>query len=427
MAKDISFPEKFLWGGALSAYQAEGGNYNNDWYLHEQKKGKIWNDDRCGTACDYYNLYDSDFQLFEKHGQNAHRTGIEWSRIMPKENEVDEDEIEHYHKVFESLKKHNLTGFVNIHHFTVPIWFAEKGGFLKKKNLKYFEKYCEVLGKNFSEVEYWNTINEPNVFAAMYYLYGEGPPEKRSLFAFLKGTRHILYCHAIAYHQIKKYNPKSLVGIVKNIPYFYQKYKGKGWAKLVSKIADSAFNQVTLDMLKTGKVPFIPFAKKEWLKNTTDFFGFNYYNAANFVFKFGIPINLEMKMPEDKIVTQMDWGVYPQGLYEGLMRAHNELNIPIYVTENGLATLDDEFRQEYILKHLVETSNAIQDGADIRGFFYWGAIDNFEWMQGFEPRFGLIGVDYKTKERIVRDATLMFGDIARRNIISKELLEKFGL
>ncbi|MCK4895759.1 MAG: family 1 glycosylhydrolase, partial [Candidatus Heimdallarchaeota archaeon] len=224
-----------------------------------------------------------------------------------------------------------------------------------------------------------------------------------------------------------EYNPKSLVGIVKNFPYFIQKEEGKTWAKVVAKIADKFFNQVTLDMLRTGKDPFIPFVKKKWLKDTSDFIGFNYYNVANFIHKRGNFIDLEMKLPNDKGVTQMDWGVYPLGLYKGLMRVHKELKIPIYVTENGLATLDDDFRQEYILKHLIQVKRAIDDGADIGGFFYWGAIDNFEWNEGFEPRFGLIGIDYKTQERIIKPATKMYEKIARSNKITAELLEKHDL
>ncbi|MHA1552161.1 MAG: glycoside hydrolase family 1 protein [Candidatus Heimdallarchaeaceae archaeon] len=427
MNKDILFPKGFLWGSAISAYQTEGGNYSNDWFEHEKKEGQIRNNDRCGEACDHYNLFESDHKLISKYGQNALRTGIEWSRIMPIENEVNEDEIEHYHKVFESLEINKLTSFINIHHFTVPLWFSSKGGFLKKKNLKFFEKYCEILSKNFPEVKYWNTINEPNIFASMYYLYAEGPPSKQSLIAFLKGTRNTLHAHAIAYHKIKEYNPKSLVGIVKNFPYFIQKEEGKTWAKVVAKIADKFFNQVTLDMLRTGKDPYVPFVKKKWLKDTSDFIGFNYYNVANFVHKRGKFIDLEMKLPNDKRVTQMDWGVYPLGLYKGLMRVHKELKIPIYVTENGLATLDDDFRQEYILKHLIQVKRAIDDGADIRGFFYWGAIDNFEWNEGFEPRFGLIGIDYKTQERIIKPATKMYEKIAKSNKITVELLEKFDL
>jgi beta-glucosidase len=127
MSKDLVFPKDFLWGSAISAYQTEGGNYSNDWFEHEQKEGQIRNNDRCGEACNHYNLFESDHKLISKYGQNALRTGIEWSRVMPSENEVNEDEIEHYHKVFESLERNKLTSFINIHHFTVPLWFSSKG------------------------------------------------------------------------------------------------------------------------------------------------------------------------------------------------------------------------------------------------------------------------------------------------------------
>ncbi len=424
MSHEIKFPADFLWGTAQSAYQTEGMNDNCDWWEFEKKPGNIRTGERSGLACDHYNRFEADHKLLSSLGHNAHRTGVEWSRIVPEESKVDEDEIEHYHKVFESLKKNNLTGFVNIHHFTIPLWFEKKGGFLKTKNLKHFSYYCEVLAKNFPEVEFWNTINEPNVYAAGSYLYGEFPPKKGSFYAFLKVTRNILKAHAIAYQKIKEFNPNSSVGIVKNYPYFIQKYEGRFWKKYFASIADRIFTQVSLNMLKTGKVPFIPFAKKDWLKDTSDFIGVNYYNAARFIFKFGFPVDLSMALPNAKRVTQMGWGPYHKGLLHALIRTHEELKKPIYVTESGIGTLDDEWRQEYIVRQLLEVNSAIKKGVDVRGYFYWSSIDNWEWAYGFAPRFGLIGIDYETQERKVKDSAKMYEIIARQNKIPKELLDQ---
>ena len=427
MSQEINFPKNFLWGSAISSYQTEGMNDNSDWWEFEQKPGNIKSGEKSGLACDHYNLFESDHTLLSSLGQNAHRTGIEWSRIIPEENEVDTEEIEHYHKVLESLKKNKLTGFVTIHHFTIPIWFERKGGFLKSKNLKHFTRYCEVLAKNFPEVEFWNTINEPNVFAAGGYLYGEFPPKKGFFPAFLKVTRNILKAHAIAYQKIKEFNPKSSVGIVKNYPYFIQKYESRFWKKQFASLADNFFTQVSLDMIKTGKVPFVPLARKSWLRNTSDFIGVNYYNLARFVFKFGVPVDLSMALPDDKRLTQMGWGAYHRGLFEALIRTHKEMKKPIYVTESGIGTLDDEWRQEYIIKQLFEVNKAMQKGADIRGYFYWSSMDNWEWSEGFEPRFGLIGIDYETQERKIKESAKMYEKIARQNKIPSELLEKYKI
>jgi len=163
------------------------------------------------------------------------------------------------------------------------------------------------------------------------------------------------------------------------------------------------------------------------MKNTVDYFGVNYYNAVYFGFKFGLPVSMETKSPDDKEITQLGYGIYPKGLYENIMRVKEIYNGPIYVSENGIGALDDELRQRFILRHLIEVHRSIQKGADVQGYFYWSTMDNWEWAEGFEPRFGLIGIDYKTQERQVRESARMFGEIAKQNKIPVSLLEKFKL
>ena len=308
-----------------------------------------------------------------------------------------------------------------------PLWFEKKGGFLKAKNLKYFAKYCEILAKNYPEVQFWNTINEPNVLASMSFLSGEAPPKKNSIFAFFRATRNILKAHAIAYQKLKKFNPKCSIGIVKNFPYFIQKYENRFMKKWVATFADNVFNQVTINMLKTGNVPLIPLARKKWLRDTSDFIGVNFYNMARFIFKLGFPVDMLLSLPDDERLTQMGWSAYHKGLYEALMRTHISLRKPIYITESGIGTLDDNWRKEYILEQLIEVERAIQSGAYIRGYFYWSSLDNWEWAEGFEPRFGLIGIDYSTQKRKIKDSAKMYGTIAKQNKIPKELLEKYLL
>jgi beta-glucosidase len=427
MSKDLEFPQNFHWGAAQSAYQTEGHNFNNDWFVFEQEKGRIRNNDVCGEACDHYNRFDQDFKLLSSLNQKAHRTGIEWSRIVPEENVVNEEEIEHYHKVFESLRKHKLEAFVTLHHFTIPIWFERKGGFLKSKNLRFFEEYCEIISKNFPEIKYWNPINEPGVIPLMSYFYGQFPPGKKSILAYIKVYQNMMKAHGLAYRRLKKHNPDSQVGIVKSFPYFYQKYNGNYWQRKVISILDYSYNQVVIDSVLEGKVPFHPFSHKKWLKDTADYFGVNYYSAVYFEFKFGLPVSMDTKNSDDKEITQLGYGIYPQGLYENIMRVKEIYNGPIYISENGIGTLDDELRQRFILRHLFEVHRAITDGVDIRGYFYWSSMDNWEWAEGFEPRFGLIGIDYKTKERQVRESAKLFGEIAKQNKIPASMLEKFKL
>jgi len=424
MTKEYVFPEGFLWGGAQSAYQTEGNNFNNDWYEFEQIPGNIKNGEKCGLSANHYELYDEDHQLYRKLNHNTLRTGIEWSRIVPTENEVDEDEIEHYHKVFESLKRNNLEGFVTLYHFTLPIWFERKGGFKKTKNLKYFQEYSEIIAKNFPEINFWNPINEPAVVPLMGYLYGEFPPSQKSLLAYCKVYRNMMKAHALSYRSLKEYNPKSQIGIVKSFPYFFQKHHASFWKRKVTTALDYAYNQVAIDAIIKGKTPFIPFNCNSWMKDTCDFFGVNYYSAVYFKFRFGIPVSMDTKTAEDKEITQLGYGIYPQGLYEILMRVKQEYKGPIYVSENGIGTLDDSLRQRYILRHLFQVHKAIEEGVDIKGYFYWSTIDNWEWAEGFEPRFGIIGVDYKTLERQVKESAKMFAEIAKKNKIEEPMIDK---
>ena len=427
MTKEYLFPEGFLWGGAQSAYQTEGNNNNNDWYEFEQIPGNIMNNDKCGESANHYELFEKDHKLFSDLNHNSHRTGIEWSRIIPEENEVDDEEIEHYHKVFESLKKNNLEGFVTLYHFTIPIWFERKGGFLKNKNLEYFKQYCDIIAKNFPEINFWNPINEPAVVPLMGYLYGEFPPAKKSILAYAKVYRIMMKAHSIAYKSLKKYNPKSQVGIVKNLAYFYQKDHGSLWHRIIASLVDYTYNQVAIDAVIRGKVPFIPFTFKRWMKDTIDFFGINYYSAVYFKFKLGIPVEMVFKEEDETEITQLGYGIYPEGLYQNIMRIKNSYNGPIYISENGIGTLDDSLRQRFILRHLFEVHKAIENGADVKGFFYWSTIDNWEWAEGFEPRFGLIGIDYKTKERQIRDSARMYAAIAKKNKIESDIMKKvFG-
>jgi beta-glucosidase len=190
---------------------------------------------------------------------------------------------------------------------------------------------------------------------------------------------------------------------------------------------DDVYNQIFFDLLKNGRISLNPLIREKWLKDTSDYFGINYYEAVFFKFKFGIPYSMDLKLPGEKRVTQMVWGVFPRCLYENIMRVKQEYKGPIYVTENGLATLDDSERQFFILEHLIEVNRAIKNGADVKGYFYWSSMDNWEWAEGFEPRFGLLGINYDTQEREIRESAEMFSEIAKLNKIPSYLLEKFKL
>ena len=406
------FPDGFLWGTATSAHQIEGENRYNDWWYYEQA-GHPKLAEPSEKACNSYELYLKDNELIAELGYTAYRLSIEWSRIFPKEGEKNQAAIEHYRELLLDLKAKGITAFVTLHHFTSPLWFMERGGFLKRSNLKYFREFVKVVVSELGElIEFWNTINEPNVYATSSYFGGEFPPFQASMRKYIVVIRNLLRAHAIAYEEIKRMNSEDKVGIVKNIPYFKPLHANSLRERLISRFFNYAFNTVTLRALRTGKLPFGVF-KHRGLKGSFDFLGINYYSKAIISndFKDGVGF----AEPDAERVTLMGWEPYPEGLLAALRMGHEWLHCPIYVTENGIATEDDQWRIQYIQEHLEQVKAAIDEGIDCRGYFYWSLLDNFEWTMGYAPTFGLIAVQRDTFERTIKESAKWYGKVAREN------------
>lgn len=237
MKINYKFPDGFMWGAASSSFQVEGGIHNTDWNL-AANLGKLPHvDDRVN----HYQQYEKDFEMAAALGHNCQRISIEWARIEPKEGEFNLKEIEHYRKVIRSIKANGMEPFVTLWHFTIPIWFYEKGGFLNKKSPEIFENYCSFVLKELNnECRYWDTINEPNVWASNGHLRGNWPPFKKSPFAFFKALNNQAKSHNLIYSKNKKLYPEIEIGIVKdNINYRSDKMP---WNKLVHKTADYYWN-----------------------------------------------------------------------------------------------------------------------------------------------------------------------------------------
>lgn len=382
MPEDLKFSEGFFWGSATSSYQVEGGINNNDW-AHAAKEGKV---PAAGRACDHYNRYEEDFDIAKSLSQNAHRFSVEWARIEPEEGKFNDNEIEHYRRVLEALKSRGLEPFVTLWHFTLPSWFADIGGFENKKSPFYFVRYCEyVAGRLGDDVKFWITINEPMVYAGQGYIAGIWPPfKKRNFASFLKVVDNLAVSHNIAYSKIKKLNGNLQVGIAADqVDYHYN------------------FNP--LSSISAGFMNW--FRNRRFLdkiSKSQDFIGVNYYRP---IIHFG-QLNFEK--------NDLAWDIYPRGLYNSLMRLKNYRK-PIYITENGIADAADAKRAKFIKDHLYWVNRAIHDGADVRGYFYWSLMDNFEWAHGFGPRFGLVEMNYDTLGRRIRSSAYEYKKICESN------------
>lgn len=400
------FPEDFYWGAAASAHQVEGGN-NNDWTEWEKSESRIKNlesrikdqnfkknfpahiFDRwptplditnyiSGKACGHYNRFEEDFDIAKSLSHNAHRFSIEWSRIEPEEGKFNGKEIEHYRNVIKALRERGIEPFVTLWHWPVPLWLRDKGGARSAEFAFYFSRYAEkIVGELKDEVKFWITLNEPDIYSLNSYLKGVWPTQKKNPIVYLRVIGNLIKAHRKAYKIIKKIQPSAQIGIAKNNIYF------EGWLWF---LIDWWWNKFFLN--KT--------------KNELDFIGLNYYFHRRFW------------RNENKFVSDMGWELYPEGIYH-VLKDLKEYDKPVYITENGLADARDKHRGWFMKESLKNVHRAIQEGVDVRGYFYWSLLDNFEWDKGFWPRFGLVEVEYETMKRKIRPSAYKYAEICKNN------------
>lgn len=401
----MSFPKDFLWGAATASYQVEGGIENCDW-AQAAREGRV---PACGRACDHYHRYEKDFDLAQALGHTAHRFSLEWARIEPAEGKFDEGEIEHYRQVIRALKARGMTPFVTLWHFTLPQWFADKGGFECAEAPEIFARYARYVVEQLGEeVVHISTMNEPMVFLDLGWRKGNWPPFKkftlgsfftrtvsgdelqnrpvhkhRHLFTFYRVLRQLIKTQAVTYHAIKEVRPEVDVSLVRHtIAYAHD---GRWFNRLRAWFQDHYFNHYFLKKV----APYC------------DSLGLNYYHYVPF------GCTIERK-------TDMGWNYAPEHIYDALL-VLARYGKPVFVSEAGIATRHDEERAEYIKKQVQGVARALEAGVDVRAHLYWSLLDNYEWALGFAKRFGLIEVDYDTLERRVRPSAYVYKDIIERN------------
>ncbi len=402
-----------MWGAATSAHQVEGGTFNNwsEWEKNNsgrlaKEAGKKWQDWQqkkfpemfdpqnyiSGRACGHYDLYEKDFDLAQEGGHNAHRFSIEWSRIEPEEGKFNEKEIEHYRKVIKALRERGMEPFVTLWHWTNPVWLEKKGGCASKEFSFYFARYAKYAAENLKDqVKFWITLNEPTSVIAVAYMIGIWPPQKRNPLVAWKLFKNFSKAHIEGYKAIHEVSQNARVGFA-NVLHSFEAYRENSWLDRLMK--------------KFG----IYISNKKLLKMTL---GFNDFLTVQYYFhnRFRFPRKIRLG---DKPVSDLNWEVYPPGIYF-ILRWLKKYNLPIYITENGLADASDSQREQFIKDHLRWTQQAIREGADVRGYFYWSLVDNFEWDKGFWPRFGLVEIDYKTLERKPRQSFYAYKKIIENN------------
>lgn len=416
----ITFPKNFLWGSSTAGHQIEGDNIHSNWWNYEQKP-EFWNSDPehkyrapSGKACDSYRLYREDIDLLAELGHHAYRMSIEWSRIEPAEGQWSTEVVDHYVDLLERLRQKNIKAFVTLHHFSHPQWIEDKGGFKNRDNLRFVERYLEyILPKIAKYVDGWNVINEFNLWGAVPTNLEAGP-YKFNMIRF----------HALGYHLIKKYSSAPVSTAHAYVHWFPMRYHDD-LDRRMTKYLDFATNEFFFHALRTGELVY-PNTDAEYdpsVKGAIDYWAVNYYtrhmvDARKANLKGKRFIHKELKMiPMDFYLEEM----YPEGLVSNLERMKD---LPVYITENGCSAVDDRFRIVYIALNLSALREALDRGVDVRGYFYWSLMDNYEWGS-FIPRFGLVDVDFKTFKRTPKPSAYFYRDIIRNNSFSGETVKQY--
>ena len=397
--KNIKFPGGFLWGVATSSYQIEGGNLNTDWAQWE-RAGKTRGGE-CGKACDYWNRWKSDHVLLSELGVDVFRLAVEWARIEPEEGKFSSEAIEKYREILVDLKKRNIKTQITLWHWTSPLWFSQKYGFHKKMSPELFVRYAEKVTTELGDlIDLYVVLNEPMVPLGMGYLSGEFPPGLRNPWKFWRALSNLAKAYKKTYAFIHGRYPNAQVGI----SYLYNWYE-IGSSGFLEKIVGKIAKWYRIDLLGNK------------IKNHQDYVGVDYYRLGKIVFDPKNSTYLGFRIEEDPS-NAMRWVIYAKGMRLVLEEAYQKYQKPIYIIENGVPTnqgLEDVERVGFIENHLREVSRAIADGVPVLGYNHWSLMDNFEWLEGYGPRFGLLEIDFETLERKPRKSFVEYSKICRNN------------
>ncbi|MCC6787661.1 MAG: glycoside hydrolase family 1 protein [Hyphomonadaceae bacterium] len=404
----MTFPADFVWGAATAAHQVEGGNWNSDCWALESARPSLFVE-HSGVACDQFARYGDDLAILAGLGLNTYRFSIEWARVEPEEGGFSQQALDHYKRIIDACWSRNIQPMATFHHFTNPRWVARDGGFQNDRFPERFARYCETVACAFGDqLAYACTINEINLPDSLDQLMarvkakypdrvaaGEAaigaPIESFFLFAGVAGyTARAVRTHELARDAIKSAAPHVPVGMTMSIQECEAEPGGEAGV--------AAYKQRVY-------APYYDSAKRD------DFLGVQTYTRM----RFGADGKATRRPPPDAELTQMGYEYRPQALGAACRDAWAATQTPIIVTESGIATQDDGRRRAFIRSALEGVSAAMAAGVDIRGYVYWTLLDNFEWMSGYAPTFGLVGVDRRTMARAIKPSAVMIGEIARAN------------
>jgi beta-glucosidase len=386
-----TFPEGFLWGTATSSHQIEGGNSNNDWWDWEHAAGTPCVEPS-GDACDSWDRWPEDVDLVAGMGLGAYRFSLEWSRIEPADGEFSAAALDHYRRLSAACRERGVAPVLTLHHYTLPRWFSQLGGFESDQSVGRFARFSEQVAARLGDLAGMAcTFNEPNVQALLGYLMGRFPPGRREEFdAHRTVVQHLIASHRAAGDALRSGPGDFPVGMTLSMTEFCAEPGGE-------------------DMVAAGR----EFMEDVFLRELAgdDFVGVQGYTRTR--------MGPEGPVEDlgDAPLTQMGYEYWPQVAEHTVRRAVEVTGLPVYLTENGIGTADDTERIRFMTESLVGLRRCLDDGIDLRGYFAWTLMDNFEWDDGYRPTFGLHEVDRETFERRPKPSAAWFAQVARTGVV----------
>lgn len=445
--KKFIFPEDFLWGAATSSYQIEGA-YNVDgkgesiWDRFSHTSGKIHNNENGDIACDHYHRFQEDVALMKEIGLKSYRFSISWPRILPEgKGKVNQKGLDFYKRLVEELLQNDIQPAVTLYHWDLPQALQDEGGWVNRDTANYFTEYAGIVFQALGDrVPLWITHNEPWVVSFLGYAFGEHAPGIKDYAQALQAAHHLLVSHGMTVDCYRGLNLDGKIGITLNLTKAYPVTDSKKDREAAARM-EAFINGWFLDPIFKAEYPQIlstiyekEFGKSdikegdmEIINREIDFLGINYYTRSL------VRHNAEDHLLECKTIkneeteyTEMDWEVYPEGLYDLLVHLNkNYTQKPLYITENGAAYPDklgedgrvhDINRINYLREHFKSVHKAIEEGVPLKGYYVWSLMDNFEWAYGYSKRFGIIFVDYEDQQkRVLKDSARWYSQVIRNN------------
>lgn len=410
------FPKDFKWGTATSAYQIEGA-FNVDgkslsiWDTFCRQPGKIYDGQSGDTACQHYYRWQDDIKVMKDLGVNAYRFSISWPRIFPDASQkINSKGIDFYHRLIDELLKNNIEPFVTMYHWDLPQYIQDLGGWSSRQTCDHFRDYAYALVQNFSDrVRYWTTLNEPSVVTYAGHFWGVHAPGLRSPETTLRVLHHLLLAHGLALQAIRPaFNVK--LGIALNLSPVFPADPNSMLDCQSAELYDIYLYKSFLDALFLKKYPeemamdtIVMPKDLDIIGEPMDYVGINYYTKTCIAYDPNVPLLQGKGLPASPNPYSEIWEFYPKGLSTVIERIWNNYKHPtIYILENGTSLSDeknDQGRIQYLKAHLQEVALSLKKGIDIKGYFVWSLMDNFEWAEGYSKRFGLVYVNFETLKR----------------------------